>query len=275
MRSLTLFEKQAARIVAACSNCLLEQLDPGGGSEQLPDFELRNSRHERIGVLEVTSTVDREFAAFDSARAKHRISDGRLRFDWLLVARTADVNFKLLQKELPGLLFDAEQKGLVSQSPNELLPGHNFVVGAEPQTSLIKCGIRMWSALPAVNGMPGSARITPPARGGSLAPGMVTEAVEAELQRADNLTKLATAKDGERAELFVWLDVGRAAMALVTPQLFPMFDSSYPTNGPKLPPSVTQVWAATGPNDQDVLARALWVAEGGNWRVLPSPPRLA
>ena len=67
MKSLTLFEKQAARIVAACSDCICAQLDPGCGRNQLPDFKLRNSRQERIGVLEVTSTVDGEFAAFDSA----------------------------------------------------------------------------------------------------------------------------------------------------------------------------------------------------------------
>lgn len=88
------------------------------------------------------------------------------------------------------------------------------------------------------------------------------------------LAKLRTAMVGETSELFVWLD-GSPAMALLTPRLTPGTESAYPTQGPVLPSGVTRVWAASGPNDQDVLARALWMAEGGNWKVLPSPPRLA
>ena len=63
-------------------------------------------------------------------------------------------------------------------------------------------------------------------------------------------------------------------MALVTPRIMPHIASGYPTDGPQLPDPVTRVWAATGPNDSDVLARGLWVADGGTWTVLDSPPRL-
>lgn len=49
----------------------------------------------------------------------------------------------------------------------------------------------------------------------------------------DNVTKLGTAEPGERAELFVWLDEGGAGMALVTPCLFPQYENSYPTAGPR------------------------------------------
>ena len=61
-------------------------------------------------------------------------------------------------------------------------------------------------------------------------------------------------------------------MALVSPRIFPNQASVYPTDGPSLPAGVTRVWAATGPNDRDVLARGLWMAEGGTWHVINPPP---
>ena len=75
-----------------------------------------------------------------------------------------------------------------------------------------------------------------------------------------------------RRELFVWLDDGNGGMALVAPRLFPGQASVYPKDGPALPPQVTRVWAATGPDDRDVLARGLWVADGRVWQVINPPP---
>lgn len=274
MKPLTLAERQAARIVAATSNCLCDQLDPGGGPDQLPDFELRNSRHEQIGFLEVTSTVIGELAAFQTAQAKYKVTDGRLRFNWFLVTQNASANLKTLQRSLPDLLALAEEKGFVPRLPDVLIPGFNFLAGEEPQTELHSAGVWMLSALPAIQGMPGHVYVKPPAQGGGIGPEMVTEAVQPELERKDNLAKLSKASEGQRAELFVWLDEGTAGMALVTPRLFPHLESCYPKDGPTLPRPITRVWAATGPNDRDVLARALWKAEGGNWEVLESPPRL-
>ena len=274
VKPLTMAEEQAARIVAAVGDCLCEQLDPGGGPTQLPDFVLKDSRRARIGVLEVTSTVVGELAAFRSAQAKYKISDPRLRFDWFLVSRDPSTNLKALQKTLSTLLHQAEQKGFVPTVCDVLEPGFNFIQGEEPQTSLYQQGIFMLSVLPAVQGMPGHIYVKPPAQGGGIGPEMVTQAVQIELERDDNLAKLRMASRGERSELFVWLDEATAGMALVTPRLFPQQESAYPKKGPTLPVPVTRVWAATGPNDRDVLARALWVAEGGNWQVLTAPPRL-
>ena len=275
MKLLTLAERQAARVVAAVSDCVCEQLDPGGGGRQLPDFELRNSKRERLGVLEVTSTVVGELAAFESAQARYRIAHDQLRFNWFLVTRTTSASMKILQETLPPLLVAAEGKGLVPTIPTVLEPGFNFADGEEPQTSLSKQGVWMLSAHPAVSGRPGVVYVKPPAQGGGIGPKLVSAAVQSELERPDNLAKLRTAAGGERAELFVWLDMGGAGMALVTPRLFPQYASSYPTDGPALPDGVTRVWAATGPNDRDVLARALWVADGVRWQVLVAPPRLA
>jgi hypothetical protein len=274
-KTLTLAETQAARVVAAVSDCSFRSLDPGGGARQLPDFELLGTRQKRLGVLEVTSTVVGELAAFEAAQARYRIAHDELRFNWYLVSRSASASLKQYEQTLPPLLIAAENRGLVPRMPTVLEPGFNFRAGEEPETSLSEQGIWMICALPTTPGHPARVYVKPPAQGGAVGPRLVTEAVQRELGREDNLAKLRTAAVGERAELFVWLAQGSAGMALVTPRLFPQYASSYPTDGPVLPEVVTRVWAATGPQDRDVLARALWVADGGIWRVLQSPPRLA
>lgn len=221
MKPLSLLEEQAARIVAALSDCVCKQLDPGGGSDQLPDFEIRNSSNERIGVLEVTSTVAGEIAAFRSAQPKNRISCDQLHFRWFIVMRSADAKLKVLRKTLPPLLVQAEQQGFLPPSPMELVPGFNFLDGDEPQTSLSSEGVWMLCARAAQGSQRGTVHVEPPAQGGGIGLEMVTVSVEAELGKADNLAKLTTALDGERSELFVWLDEGTAGMALVTPRLLP------------------------------------------------------
>lgn len=102
MKPLTLAEVQAARIVAASTDCLCVQLDPGGGAAQLPDFELHNTEHNRIGVLEVTTTVRGDRAAFAAAQARYTISDQRLRLDWFLVTRTTGVSIRAEPPTDPG-----------------------------------------------------------------------------------------------------------------------------------------------------------------------------
>ena len=256
-------------MVAALSDCQCEQLDAGGGSAQLPDSELRDAYQHRLGILEITSTVVREIAAFRRDQAKHRIVSTLLRFHWFIVTRDSDASMKALEKELPPPLVQAEQKGFTPRLPVEVVSGFSFRDGEEPQTSLSRAGVRLVNVfrvrLESGQGL---------RQAGGVGPEMVTAAVEAELGRADNIAKLSTAVNGERCELFVWLDDGTAGMALVTPRLFTQHAGSFPTDDPTLPDPVTRVWAATGPNDQDVLAWALWVADGGARRVVPPPRRL-
>jgi hypothetical protein len=131
------------------------------------------------------------------------------------------------------------------------------------------------NARPGASIKAGEVFLQPPAQGGAIGPTDVTRAAQIALGKEDNLKKLSTAGVGERAELFVWMDEGSASAALTTPRLFPNVASSWPTDGPTLPTPVTRVWAAVGPNDCDVLARGLWVADGGTWEVIASPPRLS
>ena len=84
MRSVTVWEAQALRIVAASTNCNGRQLDPGGGAAQLPDFELVNHAGNRLGVLEVT-------AAVDGARAAGHLVKMRLRLGYRFCKRASQV----------------------------------------------------------------------------------------------------------------------------------------------------------------------------------------
>ncbi len=270
--SSTRSEIQAARIVAAQTNCFCTRLDPGGGATQLPDFQLEDARGKRIGVLEVTSVVVGELLAFRSANVNYELADDQLRSAWFIVLRGTRANHRELQKNLAPLLVEAERHNFVPSLPYELIPNFNFSVGDEPQTSLYDLGVWMLTALPGARAKAGSISVKPPAQGGAIGPTQVTEAVQIALEKPDNLAKLSTAGQEERRELFVWLDDGNGGMALVAPRLFPGQVSVYPKDGPALPPQLTRVWAATGPDDRDVLARGLWVADGGVWQVINPPP---
>jgi hypothetical protein len=140
MKPLTRVESQAARIVAAQTDCVCQQLDPGGGRDQLPDFELRDARQLRIGVLEVTSTAAEDYRGFESARLKHEMSDPRLRFSWFIVTTSASTNLKQMANGLPPLLVQAETMGLTPKLPFVLTPRFNYLAGEEPYTSLANLG---------------------------------------------------------------------------------------------------------------------------------------
>jgi len=273
----TPMEAQAARIVAACTDSILEPLDPGGGARQLPDYEIQDRPGHRVGVLEVTSTILGDLAAFVSDRNKiGQIQDSRLVASWFLTTRSADIRFPPLRKVLPDLIFALQESGyLPPPTPEVLIPDFTFALGDEPWTALYRAGIGMIAGV-LTSMTPGFIYVKPPAIGGAIGPSQVTEAVQAALELPDNLAKLATAAPGERSELFVWLADSHAANAMDASTVFVAkgIGSAFPTDGPTLPAQVTKVWAATGWNDGPVLARALWMAEAGIWQVLPPPPRL-
>ena len=245
---------------------------------QLPDYELRDAYQKRIGVLEVTSVVASDILSFNASRRKLDFSSDQLRCTWFVVMQSADFShaeLNRLSKVPPPLLIQTEDAGIAPFGPEALVPGFTYNVGDEPTTSLYEAGVKMLNARPGASIKAGEVFLQPPAQGGAIGPTDVTRAAQIALGKEDNLKKLSTAGVGERAELFVWMDEGSASAALTTPRLFPNVASSWPTDGPTLPTPVTRVWAAVGPNDCDVLARGLWVADGGTWEVIASPPRLS
>jgi hypothetical protein len=259
------------------TDCHCEQLDPGGGKEQRPDFEIQNGRGERLGILEVTSVVLGEHLAFRNAARRHQIEDPRLRCWWSVVFRSADINVAKLGKPLVELLLLAEEAGFTPGSPEVLFPNYTYGNGPEPEphVSLYNLGVMMITARPGASMQPGIVALNPPASGGAIGPEMVTEAVEEELNEPGNLRKLSMVEPGERSELFVWLDEGSASAALSSTTVTPEIASVFPSDAPNLPDPVTTVWAGYAPNAKGYLAWALWRTNAGEvWEVLTPPVRL-
>ena len=274
MKPLTVAEEQAGRIVAAYHDCNFVQLDPGGGRAQLPDLELRDAFGRRIGIVEVTSVQPDLVLAFRRAARKYEIEDPSIRSTWFLVFRTADINVKALRTTLPPALRLAEEVGFTPASPEPLVPHFNYQEGQEPQTTLYELGVHMVAARPGASIKPGLVLLNPPAQGGAIGPDMVTDTANECLRDTGNIAKLATANRGELSEYFVWIDEGHASAALVVSQLHKDIPTTQPSDGPMVPHGVTGVWVATGPNDPNYLARALWRSDGGQWRVLDPIRRL-
>ena len=259
-------EERAARVVAAMSDCVCVVLDPGGGGVQLPDYEIQTSRGQRLGVMEVTTTVSPTTAEFVARRVRNPLRDARLRMAWFLVMRNDIVDFRAIGSPIADLLVAVEAFGE--------LPWHFRAVmrtDGSPFSDLYELGVMMTSALPARDAkMAGTIHLKPPAVGGAIGPEMVTQAVQIELDKEDNQAKLATAASAERSELFVWLVDNEASMALTTP-LISGGTVGMPVDAPVLPEMVTSVWAATGIYDTGWHARAVWRSDRGLWIVHPPP----
>lgn len=204
-------------------------------------------------------------ATFSARRGRHPLSDRRLRMNWYLVMQNDSVDFRTIGSALVKLLVEIESKGA---PPFQLMTLQR--AGSRPCSELYALGVMSLIGLPAA-GKEGTIQLRPPAIGGAIGPELVTEAVQAELNKEDNQRKLATAGANERSDLFVWLVDNEASMALTTP-LISGGTSGMPVDGPVLPDVVSGVWAARGIYDRGWHARAVWRSNGSTWEVHP-PPR--
>jgi len=275
MKPLTLLETQAALIVDRLSSGICTRLDPGGGSTPRPDFEILDDRRKRVGVLEVTSTVDPDIAAFARAASDSAEADSRLRLRWFISPINSQVSVKTLRKKIPPILEAAESTNAVMLVPTNNLNVFTIYDRAILE-ELAQYGAEMPLAIPTHPGEVGALHVKLPTTGGGIGPDMVNQVVSEVLADNGNLKKLQEAPEIARHELFLWLGEGTLpSMALCTPRHFPNEASSYPTTCPKLPSPITQVWVATGPNDLEYIARALWILEHDHWRVVAQADLLA
>ena len=275
MKPLTLLETQAKLIVDRLSNSVCTRLDPGGGSIALPDFKIADDRQVRVGVLEVTSTIDPDLAAFARAANDPADNDNRLRFRWFIWPMDSQVSVKMLRETLPPILVEAEKQDALQPVPTQ--PVKSFTVQDRAiLEQLAQYRVEFPLAIPADRGQRGALHLTLPTTSGGIGPNMVSQVVAEVLADNGNLKKLQASPESARHELFVWLGEGTLpSMALCTPRHFPNKASSYPTICPTLPPPITRAWVATGPNDRGYIARALWIIEGCRWRVVAEADLLA
>jgi hypothetical protein len=238
-------EMVAAMLVGQVTETELRELDPGGGREQLPDFEIvEPTSASRIGVMEVTTSTRPHLARFRDQVQKQDWQLADLMWSWRIHTNTS-AEPRRLQRELGPVLLSMEKSG----PPEDWLPAHPGLaepeVGSQP-TSLVDLGVAAvcaWNHHDRLDEALVSVQPHLPGGTYSIQSALGIE-VQAELNKADNIAKL-TSQSG-RAELFVWLDIGDGATAALT-LCSPPWDQTLTTiTGLQLPGTVTAAWAATG-----------------------------
>ena len=133
-------EITAAMVVASCTGLTVQSLDPGGGSRQLPDFDLRDDQGEVVGALEVTTTTVADRAQF-AARARNLSWEyGELQWVWL-VHVTGAVPPREIHGQIAPLLRNLEQAG----QTGEWIPKVSGLAETDPGAlprSLADLGVR-------------------------------------------------------------------------------------------------------------------------------------
>ncbi|WP_157071369.1 hypothetical protein [Curtobacterium ammoniigenes] len=251
-----------------------------GGKPGRADFALMDAAGERCGLLEVTSVADGgSEASMKELRRRTGAFGGDLRdrrsvpgsdFEWVMHVRSG-ARLKPLWGALDGLLGELEQE--IRQ--HDRFPVHVLAADStEPSMldavtrdplrgKLFNLGLSALSAYPPADDADrGRLTVVMSSVFPAATPGDITAAVNVELMKRDNRSKLAAASGG-RAELFVWLDRG--------PLLHAAWDAAArdPRNAdlpaPTLPAEVTGVWVAPMPRPNATPSSVLstwWYSTG-------------
>lgn len=263
-------EKVAFLLVGEVTQTQLKELDPGGGGDQLADFEILHPESAtRMGVMEVTTTTRSQRARFAAQVRKQPWQLPNLMWSWSIHTNdTADPG--QLRRELGPILLAMEETG----PPEDWLPERpDFVEpeeGAMP-VALVNLGVVAacaWIHHDNPNEALVSVQLSVPG-GFFSSQGALTGEVQAELNKADNLAKLSGHLG--RAELFVWLDIGNGASAAQTLCTAPWDQTLATATAPILPSGVTAVWAATGMADWPRPATCLLRFDDAGWQSFGRP----
>jgi hypothetical protein len=262
-----LLEITAAMVVASCTGLTLQSLDPGGGSRQLPDFDMRNDQGEAVGVLEVTTTTVAGRVQF-AARARNLSWEfDELQWVWL-VHVTGEVPPREIHKQISPLLCSLEQAGQTGDWIPKL-PGLSETDPGSLSRPLADLGVRGACAVHRVDSGPGRVLIAQTGPAGPFSVSAVVKAAECELRKPDNIAKLS-GKSG-RTELFVWLDAGTAQAALCTLVLSEFAQELSNLRLPSSPGGVTAVWVAAGSAEWSQPVVALLRSDGRAWSAMELP----
>jgi len=256
-------EKVAALLVGHVTKAAIEDLDPGGGSKQLADFEILDASRNRIGLLEVTTTTRPDRASLQAQVRKKNWQFPGLMWSWVIFTGTK-VGVRHLHKELGPLLRELELAG----PPEDLVPEYPGMIGNEKgalPSDLAALGVVEACAYHHHDNQNESwVSVQRREPGGFFsAEHNLTAEIQAELDKPDNQAKLSG--DLGRAELFVWLDVGQGALSAITLSEPPWNVDLNKIDRPTLPEGVTAVWAATGLADWPQPAQTLFRYDGSSW----------
>ena len=263
-------EMVAAILVGQVTETELRELDPGGGPEQLPDFEIVElTSDSRVGVMEVTTSTRPHLAQFRDQvqRQQWRLAD--LMWSWSIHTNSRAEPWRL-QRELGPVLLSMENSG----PPEDWLPERPGLTAPEAGSlpiSLVELEVVQVCAWKRHDSL-GEAQVSVQPQ---LSSGMYSiqnalgHEVQTELDKADNIAKLSG--QSGRAELFVWLDVGDGAMAALTLCNQPWDQTLTTITGLRLPGTVTAAWAATGMASWPRPATSLFRFDDTGWKNFGRP----
>lgn len=237
----------AAMTVESLSNdFFLRRLDPGGGGEQLADFQFVDKGDVDRGRLEVTTTTRRERSGFGREVAK-------------------------LDREIEALLSRLERDGRTDEwIPDR--PGLDATDLDALPTTFANLGIISVCAYHhhAV-GESSWVTVSPHVRGGAFSLNAVVWEAQAEVDKLDNQHKLQSLDGADRSELFIWLDVGDGQAALVSFDEPPFNEMVTDLTALLLPVGMTAVWVASGLAAWPQPVSSLLVANQTGWRQVRVP----
>jgi hypothetical protein len=266
----TLLEVVAAMTVDSLTEGLaLRRLDPGGGSDQLADFQFVDSNGIDRGRLEITTTTRADRSGFGREVAKLDWQFPTLEWSWTLKALDI-ARIKTLHRHIEPFLAQLEREGRT----DGWIPDRPGLDPEDPDT--LPAGLSDLGVLSVCayhHHAPGESSwvtVSPHIRGGSYSLNAVAWEAQAEVDKADNRRKLQVA-DADRSELFVWLDVGDGQAALSTLAEPPFDQALGQLPVVVLPSGVTAVWVASGLATWPRPVSGLLLGDGHGWQALDPP----
>ncbi|MDA8385156.1 MAG: hypothetical protein M0Z88_02695 [Actinomycetota bacterium] len=266
----TLLEVVAAMTVESLSDgVVLRRLDPGGGSDQLADFQFVDCNGIDRGRLEITTTTRENRSGFGREVAKLDWQFPTLEWSWTIKAQDT-ARIKVLHRKIDPFLAQLEREGRT----DGWIPDKPGLDPADPDA--LPAGLSDLGVLSVcayhhhAAGEPSWVTVSSHIRGGSYSLNAVVWEAQAEVDKADNRRKLQVADVG-RSELFVWLDVGDGQAALSTLAEPPFDQALRQLPVVVLPAGVTAVWAASGLATWPRPVSVLLLGDERGWRAVVPP----
>ena len=269
-------EELAANIVAQKSGVRAESHDiRGAGADSgRADFTLHSATGECVGLLEVTSVTDpamnRTLSSLEKRMAR-RLPNSR--FYWSITLNSSVVKVTELRTRLPEILTELERTIFANSTDH----GTVFIENPNKQAAiangipdnlnneLYELGVQSIAATTEVDPehLGYIARATTSGLE-SVGADAVIVAVDRELAKADNQTKLRKAGANHRAELFVWLDSPHLRIVAFHALADDALEVEKLVGRPNLPGGVTAVWVSPTPIKGN-NGRYLY-SDGGPWK---------
>ena len=258
-------ESDAADLMQSRLGGVTHRVDPGGGHQQLHDFDLELENGATVAV-EVTRDTVASHRSLLSEVDRRAWRFPELSFDWVvdMIASYSvrEVHSKIARPlaELEGASVDSALLSRPNRSnrasEHDLPEGPAREAGAE----LYALGARLVYRIGAATSGGGSVIMSEATQAGSTAPSVVVEVVEHHAALEDNVAKLSRANPAWERHLFIWVE-NSSQQAVAT-----MAFGILPERSPELPAPIDAVWAVTAYE----LARIWRYHRSEGWRDLGS-----